>query len=448
VLANLSPSDLTSWLLPYSPTFTQTSRDRRSLRLPSRMGAADGNWKAPTEFPDARRRLVAAFTAFPSPASVSSAVNTPLLERAPKDLRSSSGPVNTPRHELFESAISAVPDTIHCEPVLTPPANDIPEPSLNMILGGSLAPTSEASIPQSSQRSRPDLQLPSFDMLGIAVPHPDRFGAVPLDGSAIQDLTPGSLDMPDGSAEISIDLNSLKLEVPPSAPSHNPLGAKLPGTGVRSPAQYCGDPLTPPDDVPYIDWNNSALTSHAMSSKGEQPGQEVSGSEQVQAGAQESTQSGSTRRSTGSLSGQPFLWFHGALQTIRELKSSMTVNIATDLSSRRPSFCTCPEQQSKNTVSRITQPIAYWPRFHQHHHRHSGRNDFCRILDQCIPRGTRTFQPCRPTSIATNNSWSSGWRYRLLHREDLRLSGVNCRLPRRSVATTSVTSQRGPTVIC
>ncbi|KAK5175747.1 uncharacterized protein LTR77_000886 [Saxophila tyrrhenica] len=300
------------------------------------MGDADGRRNAP-DLPDAttnasaharRRQFAAAFAAFPSPASVSSsAVNTPVLERLPIKSTTntnffSSRPraptvTTTPRNELWESAVSAEPDTICQEAVLTPPANDILEPGLNMIVGGALAPTHEARPTLPSRRSRLDLQLPSFDMLGIAAPHPDRYGLVPLESLPAGDLTPGSLELPEGTADLTSTLGGMKLESPLPAPAvRNPLSEKLPGTGVRSPAQYIGDPLTPPEEVPDIDWNHAALVDRPVAFADEQPLGRPSASEQSRAGAQ-NAQSGSGRPLSGPLgSGQSPLWFDSALHTI------------------------------------------------------------------------------------------------------------------------------------
>lgn len=283
-------------------------------------------------------QILAAFAAFPSPASASDVLSTtPLLERAaPRTLPSSSSSVaaataaaaiSPPVHHHLLSAASDVvptdPDPVNdASQVLTPPAKDFPEPDLNMLVGGALAPThSTPPTPISSNRARPaGLRLPSFDMLGIAAPHPDRYGFGPFNNQTPgggNDITPESLSSPQAGAEVANAFESLKLDIPAlDRPADRAVVDKIPGRPLQSPHLW-RDPLTPPDDVPYLDWHRTDFTRLAAQSDDGQPPSQDPVIAVVESNTEVGESSGQQEAGTGSSSRRmSLLWFDAALQTI------------------------------------------------------------------------------------------------------------------------------------
>ena len=270
-------------------------------------------------------QILAAFAAFPSPASASSVLSTPVLERAPKT-HSASAAGQTPRNGVLEAvgAVPAVPDFISTPTVQTPPARGVPQPTLNMIVGGALAPTHEVPPPPaSSSKSRSSLRLPSFDLLGIAVPHPDRFGiggATGLPSYSIQDITPESLSSPRAEVDLPNAFESMNLErLPMASTLFSPLKDPTAGRPLQSPLLFRG-PLTPPDDVPYLDWQNAVFTQQGAVSNDEGSAGSAQQGDAAQDGAGVGASGGMESRSAGqTLGGRASMWYDDALHAIGKL---------------------------------------------------------------------------------------------------------------------------------
>jgi hypothetical protein len=314
------------------------------------MGDAGG--EAPNGYANS---ILAAFAAFPSPASVSS--STPLLEHPPKPEQS---PLDLciSRHGLVEaeSVVPADPDLIRTQPVMTPPAKDIPQPDLNMIVGGALAPTHTNPTHPPISKCRPGLRLPSFDMLGIAAPHPDRFGIGGLDGplaTTTCEITPESIDLDNPATGLDVPLGTLKLEALARSTVSIVPSERLPGRGVQSPTHQYGDPLTPPDDIPGIDWNNATLIRHATDTADGQSSNVPSSNEQgPAAGAERAT--GGTNGRPGppqSLREGPQTWYQGAVKSLGERCHAMIVLKPAHFRSRKRTISSSTEGLAQDTFA-------------------------------------------------------------------------------------------------
>nr|POE63081.1 hypothetical protein CFP56_03984 [Quercus suber] len=114
----------------------------------------------------------------PSPASLSDALLTPPLADPASTLPWAIRVRTSSAADLGLTA--AIPEPVNpmeMLSVVTPPI-DRPEPDMNMMVGGALAPVPSPTPARSPARLNPGLQLPSFDSLGIAVPRPGSVGAI------------------------------------------------------------------------------------------------------------------------------------------------------------------------------------------------------------------------------------------------------------------------------
>ena len=219
-----------------------------------------------------------ALCAFPSPASVTDSLNSPAIEFNLRDAQAPCQPLSA-RHGLLDTAniLPAQPGDVQIESIVTPLADEaMPEPDMNLIVGGALAPVHVTPPPRAPpRRSRPALRLPSFQSLGIALPNLDRFG---LDSSLTSTTTEGiqrPLDAPYGGPELLAGSDT-----------------KLPGgRAVQSPIRQLVNTLTPPAEPAHLDWSSMRTVISAMDSPSTDPSN-VTPSEAPR-------QSGSTASATG-----------------------------------------------------------------------------------------------------------------------------------------------------
>ena len=219
--------------------------------------------------------------AFPSPASVTSSLDTPTLQY------SSSGDRCNPEHlfagnDLLEATnvLPTQPNEIMVEPVLTPPPNETPELNMDTIVGGALAPVHSNAPLCSPTRSRPGLRLPSFESLGIAAPHPDRYGG--LNGTltnAAREAMQEPLSVPHG---FPTSIEALKVGATGPEVAPNPSIERPGGRALQSPVHHIIDTITPPPEVGCIKWNlTTATVTSAMDSPLTDPGNANTGAGDV-----------------------------------------------------------------------------------------------------------------------------------------------------------------------
>lgn len=90
----------------------------------------------------------------------------------------SHSPAGPPINDIFSLLDASLPPPVPLppaahEPLLTPSFEQ--QPSLDLAFAGSVLPSTNVSLPTSTVvKAAHNLRLPSFDQLGIAVPHPDR----------------------------------------------------------------------------------------------------------------------------------------------------------------------------------------------------------------------------------------------------------------------------------
>lgn len=147
--------------------------------------------------------------------------------------------------------LPAEPSPVAIPPsVMTPAASENCLPDMFSILGGALAPV-HTSPPPRQQFSRPahNLRLPSFELLGIGAPHPDRFGSLSFHD------TPSSAGASDPTAADGdfADLRPLgvmhELEISPSLATAVPVKPRLPPGMIKTPFRHDVATLTPPADA-------------------------------------------------------------------------------------------------------------------------------------------------------------------------------------------------------
>lgn len=131
----------------------------------------------------------------------------------------------------------------------TTPAASQELPDMFSLLGGcAFAPTSPPRRQQFSSRPTPGLRLPSFELLGIAAPHPDRFGSLSLEedtkaGAGAFDLTPahGETTLLDSNVVSAMHA----LDIAPAMPTK----PRLPPGMIQTPYRHDVATLTPPADT-------------------------------------------------------------------------------------------------------------------------------------------------------------------------------------------------------
>jgi hypothetical protein len=217
---------------------------------------------------------IAALAAFPSPASVHDSLNSPVLETALRETQAHRQRLPGPHTPSSPADILPPhPDDVRLESVVTPLADKMPEPDMNLVVGGALAPVHSTPPPRPPpRRSRPGFRLPSFQSLGIGNPNPYRFG---FDGNLTRSstetmplalraryvehrFTPMFPDLIFGPALQDLTIDS---------------GRKIPGgRAIQSPVHQLVNTLTPPAESGYVDWNSIPTVTTAMDSPSTDPG--------------------------------------------------------------------------------------------------------------------------------------------------------------------------------
>ena len=200
----------------------------------------------------------AALAEFPSPASVHDPLNSPPLESHVSSSRSLSA-----IHDPLETAhiLSTQPGDVQISSVVTPLADDMPGPDMNLVVGGALAPVHSSLPPRPpTKRPRPGLRLPSFRSLGIANPNPERFG---LDGNL---TTQQSASTHCGGAGFTPAFPDLKFGriLQDGVPDVD--GKPPGGCAIQSPVRQLVNTLTPPAEPEYIDWTSLPSITSAIDS--------------------------------------------------------------------------------------------------------------------------------------------------------------------------------------
>ena len=163
------------------------------------------------------------------------------------------------------SPLPPEPGLVLDQPVRPPPAHDSPNPEMSLLTGGELAPMPSSPPPrQPSSRPGPGLRLPSFEALGIAAPHPDRFGLgifpteKPL-GAMKSSVWPRYAEVESHLVDFTGPTNlthAVEANIPPSF-----------RRVVQSPIQHDLATLTPPAETGDVAWNpTSKLTLSSMQS--------------------------------------------------------------------------------------------------------------------------------------------------------------------------------------
>ncbi|PPJ60856.1 hypothetical protein CBER1_07215 [Cercospora berteroae] len=133
---------------------------------------------------------------------------------------------------------------------------------MNLLADG--APTSPAPRPP---RPATGLRLPSFELLGIAAPHPDRFGSLAFHD--YDPAMPAALDGHHAGGHAMLpDMESLKIESPLAASPSKP---KLPPGLVQTPFRHDVATLTPPAEAAEPAWHPAILAHLSDSSMGSRP---------------------------------------------------------------------------------------------------------------------------------------------------------------------------------
>jgi hypothetical protein len=153
-----------------------------------------------------------------------------------------------PYDPLCESTTSQPFPLPSTKPLALPTPLRETQPDLGLEFAGSVLPPIEASLPTPLiVRNAPNLRLPSFDVLGIAAAHPDRFG--------LHNTTSFS---PLGAGPLSKPEDPLHALSPPMAQSHRfPGTGELPATSPevsRHKFDYLIPIVTPPSEPGTFNW--------------------------------------------------------------------------------------------------------------------------------------------------------------------------------------------------
>ena len=273
--------------------------------------------------------LPLALRAFPSPALSDGSLDSPTLQRT---LASATTPAPWTPYSAFPEASAIMPAEPGAsrETLIMTPQSERPGSSLasdmNLIVGGALAPMSDAIPQRPLAKAGPGLRLPSFEAMGIASPHPDNIGLPGADNAAaglarerILGLTLRSRSDPgrvEGTTLLTPDVGSTSdlQQLPSPKTSSHPQPTPL--------HQYVHT-LTPPAETGEPSWRPSIMTA-VVDSPNAEPGLPVgeagAGDQSVQAasGAMQNVTI-SAPAITGERS-----WLEEAVQAIRQSQSTYT----------------------------------------------------------------------------------------------------------------------------
>lgn len=161
---------------------------------------------------------------------------------------------------VLPSEPGAVGHVATCSLPTTPlPDEPIPRyPSMNVIVGGALAPMHASPPRRQHETPSPGLRLPSFEALGIAAPHPDRFGGLGFTFDAMKDAG----EEPAADSRLLPAFNTPQIS--PANLKH-PLDPNIALVGSRTIATIRHDvaTLTPPAETGDIQYNPITALSGA-----------------------------------------------------------------------------------------------------------------------------------------------------------------------------------------
>lgn len=174
------------------------------------------------------------------------------------------------------TVLPSLPDHVEALHVTTPLTETPVQPNMmNLIVGGALAPLPcTPPPPKDPLRPGPGLRLPSFEELGIAAPHPDRFGALSFGSDNMPHSLDGSNEAPAGMATSDSFVDAFDSLGFSSALTERPqIQPKLPPGLVRTPFLHDVATLTPPAESGEPTWQPISSTSNApMDSPSTDPG--------------------------------------------------------------------------------------------------------------------------------------------------------------------------------
>lgn len=305
-----------------------------------------GPARQPSVLPDVlskqQQNVFQSLCSLPSPASTTGSLDSPTPKFAFSRSQSYTSR-HTSRDDLSETAnlLPTEPGVVKLEPVMTPPLlSDKDEPNMNIIVGGALAPVRSSPPPRPPPRTGPGLRLPSFQALGIAAPHPDRFGVVSINdtapGAARESTQQESARTPYPAFDILQAFESIRIGTPlVEVTDPSPLKS---GRAVQSPVHHYVHTLTPPSDGGGIEWNfPPTVQTAAMDSPATDPGNIVirGGHSPVASGsggAGSSSQAGRNRTPFD----EPALWLTGAIGVLRMYSQSSSLVFLAKLSQFKP----------------------------------------------------------------------------------------------------------------
>jgi len=248
--------------------------------------------------------------AFPSPASITTSLETPTLAGPPGGTNS----LWTPRSLLPDGAniLPSEPSAATADaPLMEPPSDASCYTDMDTIVGGALAPVHTSAPQRPQSKPGPGLRLPSFEELGIASPHPDRFGQQ----CSIDGATEGPVSLPNVNGSFARGL--FEMEATGNGEAVQAGLDLIGGRAIQSPVQHFISTLTPPAELGDMDWSSiAAVTNKPMESPATDSGNTMSSGSgsggQAEGGA---PQPGMFPSSL--LRDQPDSWLAGALQTLR-----------------------------------------------------------------------------------------------------------------------------------
>jgi hypothetical protein len=293
---------------------------RRGLLAAATLDLQMGPAEAGTPAEVSNRRPPAALDAFPSPASITSSLDSPSLTRSlPR-----AAWAWTPRSEPAAVPVPPAPGDVEVKQLATPPATDVSLSDLKMMVGGALAPVHITPPYQPHHKSGPGLRLPSFEALGIAAPHPDRYGHSSLDGAA--DQACDSLREPLGSSGRDAELLHAfeGLHADRDGASSKPVGDKTGGRAVASPVHHFISTLTPPAEGGEMDWRAmTTVVSAPIDSPSTDPGHGAVQASTPQTSPEPASSSAQAHSDSSASTPGAASWVDGAVHTLRTLHVSL-----------------------------------------------------------------------------------------------------------------------------
>lgn len=200
--------------------------------------------------------------AFPSPASITAALDSPGLSRTLTGLspRSPCSPLSSPS-EATAGPVPPAPGDVQVLPLATPPPafGGCSAPDLNMTVGGALPPVHTAPLRSSPPKPGPGLRLPSFEALGIAAPHPSRFvRSLSIDRAEVGGFARDAMEAPfrfplpgDDLIDVLNEVGAEGIDASGASSSATTAG----GRAIHSAVQHYIATLTPPAEAGEMHWH-------------------------------------------------------------------------------------------------------------------------------------------------------------------------------------------------